>query len=216
MAVHSFNTEIAKQVGVVAATLYENIVFWTRKSFVNDKHMHDGCVWTYNSVEAWAKLFDYLTPNQIRTAIKKLVDEGLIKEGNYNQSAYDRTKWYGVPIEIHLGKNANGIGQKSKPIPDINTDSNTDNPPISPQGECGFSAEFDAWWKTQYPDRDGSIGSKVKAKKKYIGFRKKGVSKEAIWQATDEYFNELNSRDMVGSKFVKLATTFLNDEPWIK
>jgi len=73
---------------------------------------------TMTAVKAWAELFPYLTENQIRTALAKLVEAGLIFEGNHNPVAYDRTKWYGVPVEIHLGKNTNGFGEKPEPIPD--------------------------------------------------------------------------------------------------
>lgn len=126
MSLHSFEPEIAAKVGVNAAVIYQNILFWTRKNAANGRNIRDGKVWTYNSVKALNTLFDYLSPAQIRTAIRKLIDEGLIYEGNYNASAYDRTKWYGVKCELHLSKIANGVEQDRKPIPDINTDSNTD------------------------------------------------------------------------------------------
>ena len=127
MSLHSFEPEIAAKVGVNAAVIYQNILFWTRKNAANGKHIHEGKVWTYNSVKALNNLFEYLSPAQIRTAIGKLLDAGLIYEGNFNQIAYDRTKWYGVPCEIHLSKISNGIEQDGKPIPDSNTDTNTDS-----------------------------------------------------------------------------------------
>lgn len=127
MSLHSFEPEIAAKVGVNAAVIYQNILFWTRKNAANGKHIHEGKVWTYNSVKALNKLFEYLSPAQIRTAIGKLLDAGLIYEGNFNQIAYDRTKWYGVPCEIHLSKTANGVEQDRKPIPDSNPDSNPDS-----------------------------------------------------------------------------------------
>jgi len=118
MSMHSFDPEIAGKVGVNAAVIYQNILFWTRKNLANARHVRDGKAWTYNSVKAWAELFPYLTGNQIRTALTKLVDAGLVSEGNHNETAYDRTKWYGVPVEIHLVKNTNGIGENHEPIPD--------------------------------------------------------------------------------------------------
>lgn len=123
MSLHSFDPKIAKKVGLNAAVIYQNIVFWTAKNLANDKHCHDGCVWTYNSVRAWTDLFPYLTENQIRTALAKLVDAGLVVEGNYNKIRADRTKWYGVLIELHLGKNTNAFGKKPEPIPDSKPDS---------------------------------------------------------------------------------------------
>jgi hypothetical protein len=126
MSVHSFDTDIAVRVGVSAAVIYQNILFWTQKNLANEKHIIDGKVWTYNSVKAWAKLFDYLTENQIRTALAKLVEAELVAEGNYNQIGCDRTKWYGVSVEIHLGKNTNGFVESRKPIPDSKPDHKPD------------------------------------------------------------------------------------------
>jgi len=143
MSLHSFEPDIAARVGVNAAVLYQNILFWTRKNLANARHVKDGKVWTYNSVKAWADMFPYMTGNQIRTALAKLVDAGLIHEGNHNETAYDRTKWYGVPTQIHLGKITNGFGQDRKPIPDTKPDTKPDLPPYPPRG-AGKTSRFDS------------------------------------------------------------------------
>jgi len=121
MTMHMFDTEIAERVGVNAAVIYQNIVFWTEKNAANDEHRHDGRVWTYNSVRAWGDLFPYLSEAQIRFAIQKLVDTGLVAEGNFNKRGYDRTKWY-APIcqnsQMELSKSSNGFAKNDKPIPD--------------------------------------------------------------------------------------------------
>jgi len=84
---------------------------------------------------------------------------------------------------------------------------------IEPSLSCVFSDEFEQWWKDEYPDRDGN-NSKAKAKVSYIRYRKKGVTKEMIWEATLNYFNELVEQERISTRFVKQATTFLNDQPW--
>jgi hypothetical protein len=58
---HSFDPKIAERVGVNAAVLYQNIVWWCAKNAANRHNEHDGRFWTYNSVKAWAELFPYLT-----------------------------------------------------------------------------------------------------------------------------------------------------------
>ena len=93
---HSFETHIANKVGINAAVIYQNIQFWCRKNQANKKNFHDGNWWTFNSVDAMLHLFPYLSKDQIRNALKKLEDAELIQSGNYNKSAYDRTKWYAV------------------------------------------------------------------------------------------------------------------------
>jgi len=119
---HSFNIEIAKKVGVNAAIIYENIIFWCIKNKANDKNKHDGKYWTYNSVRAWREIFPYMSDSQIKTALKKLKDALLIEVGEHNSIPYDRTRWYS-PID--LSEIANGEDENRQPIPVINTSINT-------------------------------------------------------------------------------------------
>lgn len=57
---HYFNTEIAKEVGVNAAVILENIAHWVFRNQVSNKNHFDGHYWTYNSNAAMAELFPYL------------------------------------------------------------------------------------------------------------------------------------------------------------
>ena len=148
---HSFDTEIAAKYGIVEAILLNNFAFWLVKKKANNQDLHDGRYWTYNSIKAFKALFPYLTDNQLRRALNKLVEENLVVTGNYNQKAYDRTLWYALTdeameilkVDLHapdgenhksicektqmdFGKNTNAIVQNYEPIPDINTDINTD------------------------------------------------------------------------------------------
>ena len=115
---HSFDPHIAARVGVNAAVLYQNIVWWCAKNSANRRNEHDGKFWTYNSVKAWAELFPYLSASQIRLALEKLESNGLILSGTFNDAGYDRTKWYCPSSQIHLSKNSNGIARNLEPIPD--------------------------------------------------------------------------------------------------
>lgn len=119
---HSFDPLIAARVGVNAAVLYQNIVWWCAKNAANGHNKHEGRFWTYNSVKAWAVLFPYMTAKQIRTALDRLEDYGLILSGCFNASAYDRTKWYCPESQCDLPCRAIEIAQDGEPIPVINTD----------------------------------------------------------------------------------------------
>ena len=143
---HYFNTEIAKEVGVNAAVILENIAHWVLKNKANDKNLYDGHYWTYNSNAAMAELFPYMNARQVRTALDSLRKNGMVLTGNYNKSSYDRTLWYTVsddcaerffPDIIHLTKKSNGNDGKVQPIPDINTDNKPDN--ISQQTDSSAS-----------------------------------------------------------------------------
>lgn len=136
---HIFDVEIAEKYGVNAAIMLENIAFWIRKNEANNVNFHDGFYWTYNSRRAFKELFPYLSEKQIETALKKLIDDGVIITGNYNETAYDRTMWYAITKkgecilhfrEMDTEEKGNGLPENVKPIPDINTDSKqTDNKP---------------------------------------------------------------------------------------
>nr|UVX49669.1 MAG: hypothetical protein [Bacteriophage sp.] len=107
MKKHIFDVDVAQLVGLNAATILENIAHWCEHNAANNANLHDGHYWTYNSTKAFSELFPYMTVNVIRTALKKLKDNGLILTGNYNKSAYDRTMWYTLTekAETLLGVN---------------------------------------------------------------------------------------------------------------
>jgi hypothetical protein len=95
MSLHNFNIEIAKDLKFGAAFIH-NLAMWIEKNAANNKHFYDGHYWTYNSLEAFLKLFPYLTKDELRTIIKNAVDKGYIIKGNYNKNPYDRTMWYAL------------------------------------------------------------------------------------------------------------------------
>ena len=107
---HSFNLRIASKYGVNCAVILQNLLFWTEHNKANNTHFHDGYYWTYNSNQAFAKQFQYITPKQIRYALEKLKAEGLILTARYkedNIDSRDRTLWYAVTqkaIDLMNGK----------------------------------------------------------------------------------------------------------------
>ena len=133
---HYFNTEIAKEVGVNAAVILENIAHWVLKNKANDKNFYDGHYWTYNSRTAMTALFPYLSEKQVRYALDALRKADMVITGNYNKSSYDRTLWYTVsdscakkyfPELLDWPKTANELDCMGQPIPDINTNNKPDN-----------------------------------------------------------------------------------------
>lgn len=94
MKKHILDIGVAQLVGTNAALILENISYWCEHNAANDTNLHDGHYWTYNSTKAFGELFPYMTINVIRTALKKLKDNGLVLTGNFNKSAYDHTTWY--------------------------------------------------------------------------------------------------------------------------
>lgn len=175
---HMFDTAIAEELSVNAAILFQHIAFWCIHSEANGTNYHDGFYWTYSSNKAFRKIFPYLSSSQIDTALKKLVEAGLVIRGNYNKSAYDRTIWYAVTkngksiyqkSKMESKEIQNGIPENREPIPDIVPDIETNNsnnvrisasrftPPTQDEveeyakekGYTGFSAErFIAYYES--------------------------------------------------------------------
>lgn len=101
---HVFNVEVAKEVGLEAAIIFENIEHWVAKNEANGENVRDGYAWTYNSRAAWMKLLPYLGEKQIRNAIEKLLEHKLIERGTYSYGPMNRTYWY------RLGERAKQFG----------------------------------------------------------------------------------------------------------
>ena len=135
MTTHSFSVSVANKFGVEKAILLQNIAFWLDKNLANEKHFHDGRVWTYNSREAFSKLFPYWSSQKIGRMLRELEDDGVIKSANYNSANYDRTKWYTIDSSKYVVQNEtthcselnNTLFEIEQPIPDSKPDSNTDD-----------------------------------------------------------------------------------------
>ena len=124
---HSFDVDIAKEYGILEAILLNNIWFWIEKNKANNTNFYDGYYWTYNSTRAFNELFPYVSQRQIQNALKKLIDNGILKTGNYNKVAYDRTLWYAFTekgkcimqkCKMEDVEKGNGLGNNDEPIPD--------------------------------------------------------------------------------------------------
>jgi DNA-binding PadR family transcriptional regulator len=92
--IHAFDDEVAMVVGIKGAILLNHIAWWVRKNEASGVNFHDGYYWTYNTSEAYAKIFPFFNAVTIRKELKRLETEGYIKGGFYNKSAMNRTKWY--------------------------------------------------------------------------------------------------------------------------
>lgn len=132
---HSFDIDLAEEIGIEEAIIFKHICYWVQKNEANEMNFFDGTTWTFNSVKGFNEIFYYMTPKKIRNVLTRLEELGLIKTGNFNKAQFDRTKWYAITEkgkciypkrQIHLPVGANASAQKGKPIPDINTYINTD------------------------------------------------------------------------------------------
>lgn len=209
--IHYFDIEVAKKYGVHCAVLLQNIWHWVKKNEANNKNFHDGYYWTYNSTKAFQELFPYLSQKQIETALKKLRDEEIIKTGNYNAVAYDRTLWYAITEkgksillagEMEITDKGNGNDLEGKPIPNINTDLKTSNK------KTVYKEEFESLWKL-YPNKKG----KDKALGYYIKAREDDTTFEQVEQGIKNYCAEIKARK-TEIRFIKNGSTWFNQHCW--
>lgn len=107
--INAFDTEVAQDVGIVAAILYKNIQYWCEKNRTNDQNEHEGLYWTYNSIKAYCEQFPYIKTKQLRKALADLEEKGYIKSGNFNENGRDRTKWY---ADLRSNKNNIEVPEK--------------------------------------------------------------------------------------------------------
>lgn len=125
------------RVGIPAACVAYCIKFWCQHKAANGKDIHDGKAWVYNSAKAWSELIPYMTEKQIRTALDKLKDAGIVAVRNLNQKQYDQTLWYahleletvattancpngkmGFPNgQMEMPEREDGFAQTGRPIP---------------------------------------------------------------------------------------------------
>lgn len=92
--IHSFDSAVAEKYGMLEAVLLNHIYYWVEKNKANEQNFHDGHYWTYNSTRAFSSLFTYASERQIKSALMKLREAGILLTGNYNENPYDRTLWY--------------------------------------------------------------------------------------------------------------------------
>lgn len=238
MALHMFDPQVAKEYGVNAAIIFQNLAYWIEHNRANETNFHDGRYWTYNSVRAFAELFPYLTDKQIRGALKKLEDGGMILVGNYNKSAYDRTRWYalaekGLSIytkgQMDSSDMENENAHKGEPIPDINSNVTTsDKPNIRAQkkeprhkyGEyqnvllsdtdlAKLKAEFPTDWEERIERLSGYMESKGKTYKNHLATIRN-------WARQDEKKNASKTASRNDSSWEKTEEEIQDEEAWMK
>lgn len=91
-----FNAELAQKYGVDGAIFLHCMAFWVAKNRANGRHFHEGRYWTYNTLEALAKMFPFWTRRQIERIVGKLKDDGALLVGDFNEDKTDRTRWYAL------------------------------------------------------------------------------------------------------------------------
>lgn len=80
------------------AMFLDTIAYWIKKNAANKqpRNFHEGRYWTYNTLDAYTKLFPGWSIQTIRRIIKNCLKHELLIVGNFNKKSYDRTGWYSL------------------------------------------------------------------------------------------------------------------------
>ena len=133
---HYFHPNVAAEYGITEAVIINHFQYWIKINKRKGINENDGRTWTYTTIKELSEWFDYLTEKQVRTAIEKLVEKGVLVKGNYNVTKYDRTSWYAFTLEsfwirpegdFHFPRRANREAWEGEPIPNDSTNDKTDN-----------------------------------------------------------------------------------------
>ena len=100
MREYSFNLEAARRYGVDGAVLLQGLAVWISKNRANERHLHEGRWWTYNSQEALARLFPFWTRRQVQRIIKGLYAEGAVLLGNFSEGAQHNVTWFALSDDV--------------------------------------------------------------------------------------------------------------------
>jgi len=106
---HSFDTGVAKKLGLHCAILYNHIIYWLRINAAKGQGIVDGKVWMYESQQQMADFLEYISVDEVKKAIPKLIEAGLIIKDNHNKNPFDRTAWYTVANQDIIQKNSTKV-----------------------------------------------------------------------------------------------------------
>ena len=213
---HHFNVDLAKKYGILEAVILNHFSFWIAKNEANEKHFHDGRYWTYSSAKALHKMFPYASERQIRYAIQKLEDEGVVIKGNYNKSPYDRTMWYSLSeeamsnfpeSEIEVTDLSNENDRSVTPIPDIKTDKRKDIHSQVDEIVSYLNEKSGKHYRASSSPTVKCIHARLEEKFTVEDFKKVIDNKVAQWKDTD-MDGFLRPQTLFGTKF----ESYLNED----
>jgi len=109
---HSFSVDVAGAYNVDIALMLQHICFWYEKVVSDDVNKFKNEHWVRMKLTQMNHQFPYWGISKIRHLIDKMLDEKLIKKGEFNTKKNDRTKWYTL---TQKGKNLLNISGAKTP-----------------------------------------------------------------------------------------------------
>jgi hypothetical protein len=118
---HSFDTGIAlKTKCLESAVIYNHFHWWIEYNAVRGKNFFDGKTWTYLTYKEIQVYLPYMSTEQIKKAIGKLVDHGLIVKGNFHKNKFCHTNWYAFADPLAQPESNKDYDGSFDPIDEVN------------------------------------------------------------------------------------------------
>ncbi|MBQ2395569.1 MAG: hypothetical protein II304_00825 [Bacteroidales bacterium] len=221
---HSFNVQFAQKYGIEEAIIVHNFYFWLRKNIANEKHLHNGRYWTYNSNNAFTQLFPYINKTKIFRVLKHLEECDIILKDNFNTSVWDKTLWYSFSdhglCELYafgydvtdFGKMNHRDNQSETTIPynkhtDNNKEKEIDKSISKKDEESEFIDRMYALYPAKCPKRGTTTGKSHKDKQ-----RIKKLLKAYTMEEIEKVFqHEIDEK--YDKQYMQNFSTFLNNFP---
>ena len=93
---HSFNVQMAKEIGLVETLILKHLYYWCYANSDNQDMIKNGYIWVYITRKKIEETYPYLKDGKIRGAIEKLKKDGYILINCFNKLAIDKTNWYAL------------------------------------------------------------------------------------------------------------------------
>ena len=96
------NTELAVILGDLnEAIVLNQLNYWLEINKKAEKNFKDDNYWVFNTYTDWKNNdFPYWSEKTIQRVFTRLEKKGVVKSANYNQYAFDKTKWYTIDYKF--------------------------------------------------------------------------------------------------------------------
>ena len=96
------NTELAIILGDLnEAIVLNQLNYWLEINKKAEKNFKDDNYWVFNTYTDWKNNdFPYWSEKTIQRVFTRLEKKGVVKSANYNQYAFDKTKWYTIDYKF--------------------------------------------------------------------------------------------------------------------
>jgi len=88
------NVELASKLGMSCAIAAQCLWDGTEGAFGADIECVKGDIWIRMGHRQLSLLIPYLTPHMTKSALRRLVEAGILRTCDFNNSPFDHTYWY--------------------------------------------------------------------------------------------------------------------------